>query len=90
MPTNADRLLLLADHIKLSLLERNRAITLKLEPNTADAYITRSLETLRQGIEQIEQEQTRLEQQGDLYVSILFLFPPLYTQYSGVPYRPLK
>ncbi|KAF3915222.1 hypothetical protein ABW20_dc0108606 [Dactylellina cionopaga] len=66
MPTNADRLLLLGDHIKLSLLERTRAISLKLEPNTADAYITRSLETLRQGIEQIEQEQTRLEQQGEL------------------------
>ncbi|RVD84968.1 uncharacterized protein DFL_003304 [Arthrobotrys flagrans] len=66
MPTNADRLLLLADHIKLSLLERSRAISLKLEPNTADAYITRSLETLRQGIEQIEQEQTRLEQDGEL------------------------
>ncbi|KAK6331718.1 hypothetical protein TWF718_002263 [Orbilia javanica] len=66
MSTNADRLLLLADHLKLSLLERSRAISLKLEPNTADAYITRSLETLRQGIEQIEQEQTRLEQNGEL------------------------
>ncbi|KAK6524557.1 hypothetical protein TWF281_011462 [Arthrobotrys megalospora] len=66
MPTNADRLVLLADHIKLSLLERSRAISLKLEPNTADSYITRSLETLRQGIEQIEQEQTRLEQEGEL------------------------
>ncbi|KAF3912298.1 Syntaxin-61 [Arthrobotrys entomopaga] len=66
MPTNADRLLLLADHIKLSLLERSRAISLKLEPNTADAYITRSLETLRQGIDSLEQEQTRLEQQAEL------------------------
>ncbi|EPS40241.1 hypothetical protein H072_5969 [Dactylellina haptotyla CBS 200.50] len=66
MPTNADRLLLLADHIKLSLLERSRAISLKLEPNTADAYITRSLETLRQGIEQLDQEQTRLEQEAEL------------------------
>ncbi|KAK6497678.1 hypothetical protein TWF481_012083 [Arthrobotrys musiformis] len=66
MATNADRLVLLADHIKLSLLERSRAISLKLEPNTADAYITRSLETLRQGIEQLEQEQTRLEQDGEL------------------------
>ncbi|KAF3908058.1 hypothetical protein ABW21_db0203826 [Orbilia brochopaga] len=66
MPTNADRLLLLADHIKLSLLERSRARSLKLEPNTADAYISRSLETLRQGIDALEQEQTRLEQQGEL------------------------
>ncbi|EWC47963.1 hypothetical protein DRE_02845 [Drechslerella stenobrocha 248] len=66
MSTNADRLVLLADHIKLSLLERSRALSLKLEPNTADAYITRSLETLRQGIAQLEQEQTRLEQQGEL------------------------
>ncbi|KAJ6263797.1 hypothetical protein Dda_2369 [Drechslerella dactyloides] len=66
MPTNADRLLLLADHIKLSLLERSRAISLKLEPNTADGYISRSLETLRQGIDALEQEQTRLEQQGEL------------------------
>ncbi|EXJ84748.1 hypothetical protein A1O3_05420 [Capronia epimyces CBS 606.96] len=50
--SNPSQLLLLADHIKLSLLERQRAISLKLDPNPSqDSNLARSLESLREGIE---------------------------------------
>lgn len=65
---NPSQLYLLADHIKLSLLERQRAITLNLEPNTQDGHITRSLESMREGLEVVEAEQTRAEDSGDSYV----------------------
>ena len=51
--SNATQLFLLADHIKLSLLERQRAISLNLEPNSQDAHISRSLESLREGIDKL-------------------------------------
>ena len=51
--SNPTQLFLLSDHIKLSLLERQRAITLNLEPNSQDAHISRSLESLREGIEKL-------------------------------------
>ncbi|EAU37421.1 conserved hypothetical protein [Aspergillus terreus NIH2624] len=52
--TNPSQLFLLADHIKLSLLERQRAISLNLEPNSQDGEISRSLESLRDGIAKVE------------------------------------
>ena len=54
--TNPGQLLLLADHIKLSLLERQRAISLNLEPNTKDAQISRSLDSLQAGIHALESQ----------------------------------
>ncbi|KIW21033.1 hypothetical protein PV08_01612 [Exophiala spinifera] len=49
--SNPSQLLLLADHIKLSLLERQRAISLNLDPNPSqDSNIARSLESFREGI----------------------------------------
>lgn len=54
MSANPAQLLLLADHIKLSLLERQRAISLKLKPNSHDGEISRSLDSLREGIEKLE------------------------------------
>lgn len=65
---NPSQLYLLADHIKLTLLERQRAITLNLEPNAQDGHITRSLESMREGLEAVEAEQTRVEDSGDLCV----------------------
>ncbi|KAL1971298.1 hypothetical protein VTN77DRAFT_250 [Rasamsonia byssochlamydoides] len=65
MTTNPSQLFLLADHIKLSLLERQRAISLNLEPNTQDGEISRSLDSLREGIEAVEAEQARLEAAND-------------------------
>lgn len=63
--TKPSQLFLLADHIKLSLLERQRAISLNLEPNSQDGEISRSLESLRTGIEASQAEQTRLEELND-------------------------
>ena len=54
--TNPNQLFLLADHIKLSLLERQRAISLNLEPNAQDGHISRSLESFREGVESLEQD----------------------------------
>ena len=66
---NPSQLLLLADHIKLSLLERQRAISLNLEPNAQDGNISRSLESMREGIEAVEEEASRLQTKGDTYAS---------------------
>ncbi|MCJ1415976.1 hypothetical protein MMC32_002311 [Xylographa parallela] len=65
---NPSQLYLLADHIKLSLLERQRAISLSLEPSTQDGNISRSLESMREGIEATEAEASRLEAKGDEYM----------------------
>ncbi|KAI9787165.1 MAG: hypothetical protein M1839_003400 [Geoglossum umbratile] len=65
MAAGPSQLFLLADHIKLSLLERQRAISLNLEPNSQDGHISRSLESMREGIEAVEKERVRLEQSGD-------------------------
>jgi hypothetical protein len=63
--SNPNQLFLLADHIKLSLLERQRAISLNLEPNSQDGHISRSLESFRAGLENIAVERERLEDFGD-------------------------
>lgn len=66
--SNPTQLFLLADHIKLSLLERQRAISLDLEPNSQDGEISRSLESFRDGLESLEKEVKRLEDEADAYV----------------------
>ena len=62
------QLYLLADHIKLSLLERQRAISLDLEPTSQDGHISRSLDSMLDGLERLEQEEARLQENGDLSV----------------------
>ena len=62
--SNPNALLLLADHIKLSLLEQQRAKTLKLSRDSQDGHISRSLDQFREGIEALEREQQRLEELG--------------------------
>ncbi|CAG7922637.1 unnamed protein product [Penicillium olsonii] len=64
--TNPSQLFLLADHIKLSLLERQRAISLDLEPNSQDGEISRSLDSLREGIEAVEADHARLTESQDI------------------------
>jgi syntaxin 8 len=66
MAANPNQYFLLADHIKLSLLERQRAISLNLEPTSQDGHISRSLETLREGIEAITKERIRLQGAGEI------------------------
>lgn len=62
---NPNQYFLLADHIKLSLLERQRAITLKLEPTSQDGHISRSLESLYEGLQKVTAERIRLEAAGE-------------------------
>jgi hypothetical protein len=62
---NPNQYFLLADHIKLSLLERQRAISLNLEPTSQDGHISRSLDSLREGLENITKERLRLQDAGD-------------------------
>src|SRR5271168_1062504 len=81
--SNPNQLFLLADHIKLSLLERQRALSLNLEPNSQDGHISRSLESLREGLEGVTNERELLETSGDLvYVllSSLISTPPINLQ----------
>lgn len=59
------QLFLLADHIKLSLLERQRAKSLDLDSDTQDGHLSRSLDQFRSGLASLQQEQVRLEQAGD-------------------------
>lgn len=63
--SNPNALFLLADHVKLSLLERQRAKTLNLDSDSQDGHISRSLEQFKDGLESLQNEQKRLEEAGD-------------------------
>lgn len=66
--TNSERLQLLEEHIRLSLIERKRALSPNTEPNHRNTHeISRNLDTLHHGIEQLERDQRQLENAGDLY-----------------------
>jgi syntaxin 8 len=68
------RLYLLCDHIKLSLLERQRALSLNLPSNSGDRELSRSLEDLRDGIDALDNaEAPTLRKQ----------YEELYKQFSG-------
>ena len=78
--SNPSQLLLLADHIKLSLLERQRAISLKLDPNPSqDSNISRSLESFREGIESLS---TRSSDE-DTLSQLRSQYQDLYKQFHG-------
>lgn len=62
--SNPNALYLLADHIKLSLLERKRAQALGLQSDSQDGHVSRSLEQFRDGLEALRAEQQRLEDAG--------------------------
>ncbi|KAL9103140.1 MAG: hypothetical protein Q9163_001784 [Psora crenata] len=76
---NPSQLYLLADHIKLSLLERQRALSLNLEPNSQDGHISKSLDQMREGIEAIEREYQQSEEVGELSVFFSHTQPSLLT-----------
>lgn len=63
--SNPNALFLLADHVKLSLLERKRAQALNLQSDSQDGHISRSLDQFRDGLEALQKEQQRLEEAGD-------------------------
>ena len=84
--TSPHQLFLLSDHLKLSLLERQRAISLNLEPNKQDAHISRSLSTLQEGIEALESQQSDLGQPSDPTSDLSRLrkqYEDLYSQFHG-------
>jgi syntaxin 8 len=62
---NPNQLFLLADHVKLSLLERQRAQSLELSADSNDGHIARSLEQFKDGLAALENELKRLEEAGD-------------------------
>ncbi|GAO15019.1 uncharacterized protein UV8b_00463 [Ustilaginoidea virens] len=63
--SNPSQLFLLSDHIKLSLLERQRATALDLDNGTQDGHISQSLDQFRTGLASLEKEKARHEQQGN-------------------------
>ncbi|KAF2230196.1 hypothetical protein EV356DRAFT_561680 [Viridothelium virens] len=85
--TNPSQLLLLADHIKLSILERQRAQSLNLEGDQQDGHISRSLETLREGIESLEREQGDLgsSDNASQVSSLRTQYLDLQSQFQGWP-----
>ncbi|EKJ78491.1 hypothetical protein NXS19_010342 [Fusarium pseudograminearum] len=63
--SSASQLFLLADHIKLSLLERQRAKNLNLEGDSQDGHISRSFDQFRDGLTSLREEEQRLTEAGD-------------------------
>ncbi len=63
--SSAEQLYLLADHIKLSLLERQRAQSLGLDNDSQDGHLSRSLEQFKTGLESLEIEKQKLQNSGD-------------------------
>lgn len=84
--TSPHQLLLLADHLKLSLLERQRALSLNLEADKQDAHISRSLASLQEGLEALESQQSDLGEAEDSNSDLPKLreqYSELYAQFHG-------
>lgn len=71
--SNPNALYLLADHIKLSLLERKRAQALGLQSDSQDGHVSRSLEQFRDGLEALRAEQQRLEDAGQATYGVIYI-----------------
>jgi len=85
--SNPNQLFLLADHIKLSLLERQRAKTLDLgHDDSKDGQISRSLEQFKDGLAALRKEQARLEEADDEdgALTIEDALPGLQQQYDDL------
>lgn len=70
METSPHQLFLLADHIKLIVLERQRAVASDSTAINHIARLPRSLETLRLGLETLKQRRFDEEAAGEEYVNI--------------------
>lgn len=84
--TKPSQLLLLADHIKLSLLERQRATGLNLNDDTEDGHISRSLDQLRTGIAALRNDKSchELKNQGELAASLAEPLADLERQFDDL------
>ncbi|PNP40328.1 hypothetical protein TGAMA5MH_07655 [Trichoderma gamsii] len=82
--SNPSQLFLLADHIKLSLLEWQRAQNLDPDDNSHNSDVSRSFDQLRNGIASLEQESARLQEAGDEVASqaITESLPGLHKQFD--------
>lgn len=81
--SNPNALFLLADHIKLSLLERKRAQALNLPSDSQDGHISRSLEQFRDGLETLQKEQQRLEEAGETMYVGRCIYPSCVSNHRG-------
>jgi syntaxin 8 len=84
--TSPSQLFLLADHLKLSLLERQRAISLNIEAGKQDTQITRSLASFQEGLEYLEIQQQDLGEAEDPNSDVAKLrtqYNSLYAQFHG-------
>ncbi|KAI2626862.1 v-SNARE [Xylaria nigripes] len=83
---NPNQLYLLADHIKLSLLERQRAQSLEISGNSNDGHISRSLDQFKDGLETLDNELKRLQESGDEdgALNISDALPGLKKQYGDL------
>ncbi|KAM0335592.1 hypothetical protein ACHAQA_000640 [Verticillium albo-atrum] len=81
-----NQLFLLADHIKLSLLERQRAQSLNLDDDSQEGHISRSLDQFRDGLEALQAEQKRQTESGNTSAAqtITDALPALQKQYSDL------
>lgn len=84
MTTNPHQLFLLADHIKLSLLERQRAQSLDLDSSKQNSQILRSLESLRDGLEALERQKFDQEAAGEDITDLTDQIKRLHTQYASL------
>uniref|UniRef100_L2GHM1 Snare complex subunit n=1 Tax=Colletotrichum fructicola (strain Nara gc5) TaxID=1213859 RepID=L2GHM1_COLFN len=84
--SSLNQLYLLADHIKLSLLERQRAQSLNLDADTQDGHISRSLDQFHDGLEFLDSEVQRLQGAGDESAAqnITDSLPALQKQFSDL------
>lgn len=93
MATSSHQLLLLADHLKLSLLERQRAVSLNLDSHKQDGQIERSLSQLHDGLEQLEAQQRDLGAAEDDSSDLSRLrkqYSQLYAQFHGSAPPPVE
>ncbi|KAI0518523.1 v-SNARE [Xylaria bambusicola] len=83
---SANQLFLLADHIKLSLLERQRAQSLDISGDSNDGHISRSLDQFKDGLAALENELKRLQEAGDedAALDISDSLPGLQKQYGDL------
>lgn len=88
--SSTNQLFLLADHIKLSLLERQRAHSLHLDEEAGagagaqqDGHVSRSLDQFREGITSLQAEVSRLQDSGDSRYESIISLPLLHPDTFG-------
>merc|ERR1712070_1225351 len=84
-PASVHQLTLLADQLRLSLLERQRAVSMSLGPEKHDADITRSLTSLQEGIQEVQSEQPYSDdaEESTELARLRKQFSEFYSQFYG-------